>query len=114
MRLFIDTNVLISTILIPASTSAEFVRSAVEGHALVISDYVVEELYEVIGRNFPSKIEAIDAFLRLFPHERVSDVGENVADEADDLRDEKDQPIIAAAISSRSEADSVGLRRTRG
>lgn len=108
MRLFIDTNVLISTILFPSSTSAAFVRNAVEEYALVISDYVVEELYEVIGRKFPNKIEAIDAFLRQFPHERVSYVGESVADHVDDLRDEKDRPIIAAAISSRCDRIITG------
>lgn len=110
MRLFIDTNVLVSTILFPASTSAAFVRAAVEAHALVISDYVVDELYAVIRRKFPTRIEAIDEFLREFPHERVSDAGTSVADELHELRDEADRPIIAAAISSHCERIITGDR----
>jgi len=108
VRLFIDTNVLISTILFPSSTSAAFVRNAVEEHALVISDHVVEELYEVVGRKFPNKIEAIEVFLRQFPHERVTDVDESAAADVDDLRDEKDRPIIAAAICSRCDRIITG------
>lgn len=108
MRLFIDTNVLISTILFPSSASAAFVRRGVEEHSLVISDYVVEELYEVVGRKSPNKIEAIDAFLRQLPHERVSDVDESAADDVEDLRDEKDRPIIAAAISTQCDRIITG------
>ena len=108
MRLFIDTNILISTILFPSSISAAFVRNAVEEHTLVISDHVVEELYEVVGRKFPNKTEAIEVFLRQFPHERVTDADESAADDVDDLRDEKDRPIIAAAISSRCDRMITG------
>lgn len=108
MRLFIDTNVLISTILFPSSTSAAFTRNAVEEHALVISDHVVEELYEVVRRKFPNRIGAIEVFLRQFPHERVSNVDESAAYDVDDLRDEKDRPIIAAALASRCDRIITG------
>lgn len=110
MRLFIDTNVLVSTILFPSSTTAAFVRMAVEEHVLVVSDYVVEEFYEVIRRKFPKRIEAINEFLQQFPHERMSTVGESGAGDVHDLRDEADRPILAAAISSRCDRIITGDR----
>lgn len=62
----------------------------------------------MVGRKCPNKIEAIEVFLRQFPHERVTDVDESAAADVDDLRDEKDRPIIAAAISSRCDGIITG------
>ena len=85
-------------------------RAAVEAHRLVISDYVVDELYEVVRRKFPTRIAAIDEFVRQLSHERVSNVGANDADDVHELRDEADRPIIAAAIASQCDRIITGDR----
>ena len=56
-------------------------RAAMEDYTLVISDYVVEELYEVVRRKFPNRIGAIDEFLRQLPHEHASNVGARGAED---------------------------------
>jgi uncharacterized protein len=46
----VDTNVLISRLLVPESISGRAVRSAVDGGQLLVSAATLEELAEVVGR----------------------------------------------------------------
>jgi putative PIN family toxin of toxin-antitoxin system len=49
-RIVVDTNVLISRLLVPASVSGRALRRAVDSGQLVVSEATMEELATVLGR----------------------------------------------------------------
>ena len=55
MRVFIDTNILISAALFPGSVPDRAYRLAVEApNEAVVSDQVVDELRRIFNRKFPT------------------------------------------------------------
>lgn len=64
MRIFIDTNVLISAALFPNGVAANaFERAVSTPNDPIVSDYVIDELRRVFARKFPKKLPALDTFL---------------------------------------------------
>ncbi len=71
MRVMLDTNILLSAMLFPGERMNALVRKAsVENH-LVISSYVLDELFDVIRRKFPQQEGTADKFLQRIPYELV-------------------------------------------
>jgi putative PIN family toxin of toxin-antitoxin system len=67
----LDTNILLSAMLFPGERMDALMRKAsVENH-LVISSYVLDELFDVIRRKFPSQEGTADRFLQRIPYELV-------------------------------------------
>ncbi len=66
MRVFFDTNVLVSAFL-ARGLCADLLRLVLTEHTLVTSEVVLDELCDVLsrkGRLPPAQIEAIETFLR--------------------------------------------------
>ena len=66
MRVFFDTNVLVSAFL-ARGLCADLLRLVLTEHTLVTSEVVLDEMRDVLsrkGRLPPSQIEAIETFLR--------------------------------------------------
>ena len=98
MRVLFDTNVLFSALVFPSGLCHKALSTAILlGDEIVIPDYVKEELVETIERKFPNKIPDILPFLETISH--VSFSSKTVLPKGmPKLRDEKDQPVLAAAI----------------
>ena len=119
MRVFLDTNILISAILFPKSHVAAFLRAAVERHTIVLSTYVLEELYEVFGQKFPSNISDLEQFLTDFSYDLIHTPKHVDSSKYPEVRDPDDLPIIASAIlgdcdylvTGDKDLLAVGLRR---
>ena len=71
MRLFLDTNVIISAMLFPNGRVAAFLRDAIENHTVVIGEYVIEELRTVFRRKFPERTADLEEFILEFSYETV-------------------------------------------
>ena len=71
MRVMLDTNVLISAILFPGRRLDEMMRCIFEEHHLVLSSFVLDELFDVIERKFPGKRKAVDDLLAVMSYELV-------------------------------------------
>ena len=71
MRLFLDTNVVLSAILFPEGRTAAFLRRAITDHTIILSDYVVEELRTVFTRKFPAKADLLETFLAELSFEAI-------------------------------------------
>ena len=101
MRIFIDTNVILSTALFPCGVAASAYRKAVSPpHDPLISDYVISELQEVFSGKFPERIDALDAFLsRLGPTMTIVPTPHNPVANETALRDMDNGPILRAAIA---------------
>ncbi len=104
MKVFIDTNVLISAVLFPNGTAAAAYCKAVTYPCCgMISEYNIEELYEVFQRKFPDKISALDTFLNTaLTSLSLIHMPDTDAD-LPNLRDRKDIPILKAAVSSNAD-----------
>ena len=71
MRVMIDTNILLSAVLFPSERMDDLIRKAAVESRLVLSSYVIDELFGVIRRKFPNQKKAADTFLSRIPYELV-------------------------------------------
>ena len=71
MRVMIDTNILLSAVLFPSERMDGLIRKAAVESRLVLSSYVIDELFDVIRRKFPNQKKAADTFLSRIPYELV-------------------------------------------
>lgn len=105
MKVFIDTNIFVSAALFPAGSVASLYAVLIEsGHEVVTSDYVLEELRQVVSRKFPARAAEVENFIEVFRDSGL--IVTTPVDGSDDevlVRDEKDRPVLRGA--RRSGAD---------
>ena len=94
MKILFDTNILISTLLNPASTPAKALFHAAEHEKLVLTDYNIAELRRVAAEKFPNRLADIDVLLAKLTFELVI----APRDPSKLIADPKDAPILNAAI----------------
>lgn len=94
MRILVDTNILISTILFPNSIVARVLLYITDNHNIVLCDQNISELREVLRRKKPDKLVDAEVLLAEMAYELIP-----AAYHAEKLiRDVKDQPILNAAM----------------
>jgi putative PIN family toxin of toxin-antitoxin system len=94
-RVLLDTNVIISALLFPHSTPDRVLRLVLDNHDLVITDWIIAELHEVVVRKRPDLLPALKQFLEGIDPE-VAPVGAPGVG----VLDPDDQPILDAAVSA--------------
>ena len=94
MRVMADTNILISTLLFPASLPAKVLLHIADNHELVLCDQIVMEIRDVVGRKRPDLLADVDVLLAQLSYEMVIAPKEP----SKLISDPKDQPILNAAI----------------
>ncbi len=78
-------------------------------HRLVLSSYVIDELWDVIKRKFPGKLAATDLFLSQLPYELVY-TPKNIHRGLFSLRDEDDYPVLYSAVAEDVDVFVTGDR----
>ena len=100
MKIFLDTNVLVSA-FITRGLCADIFRIILAEHDLALSDYILSELERVLDQkiNLPhNQIQDIIKYLRSF------EIIKNHTPPIEiKLRDKNDIPVIAAALNSNSD-----------
>lgn len=71
MRIMLDTNVLISMLFFPSERFKTVLDYITRKHKLVLSSFVIDELFAVTDRKFPTKRHAVDSFLSDLSYELV-------------------------------------------
>lgn len=97
MRIMFDTNVLISMILFPSASFDRIMNYITQNHQLILSSFVVDELFAVVDRKFPSKRKDIDKFLLNLSFELVY-TPFHIKGDLFKIRDMKDYPVLYTAI----------------
>ena len=97
MRIMLDTNVVISMILFPSRKFLSMLDIISKKHSLVLSSFVVDELFDVADRKFPQKKEVIDTFLSELNYELVY-TPHQIKQGLFDIRDINDYPVLYTAI----------------
>lgn len=95
MRVLVDTNVVISALLLPNSTPAHALTLVLDEHRLVLTNWIIGELREVVGRKRPDLLPALEAFLAAIDYELASP-GHSIVP----ISDPKDQPVLDAALAA--------------
>ena len=93
----LDTNVLISMILFPGKNFNRMLEYITREHTLVLSSFVVEELFAVTDRKFPAKKDAIDRFLSGLSYE-LAYTPRRMQKGLFSIRDDKDYPVLYTAV----------------
>lgn len=94
MRVMADTNIYISALLFPTSLPAKALMLIAEKHELVLCDYIVAEIREVVTRKRPDLLADVDVLLGQLTCDMV--IAPNAPSKL--IADPKDQPILNAAI----------------
>ncbi len=105
MKVFLDTNVLVSS-FITRGLCADIFRIILSEHHLILCDHVLNELENILTKkiNLPEEqITSILQYLRTF--EIISNHTPPVKIE---LQDKNDIPVISAALNSKSDIIVTG------
>lgn len=110
MRVMIDTNIFISAILFPnGKASAALVKALLPPFVPVTCDYVIDELRRKFQEKWPNRITELDAFL--FSSLSIIEIvktPESIAEDEKLVRDEKDRPILRAALDAGADLFLTG------
>jgi putative PIN family toxin of toxin-antitoxin system len=109
-RIVVDTNVLISRLLLPGSISGRAVDRAVDGGQLLVSTATMEELVDVIGRaKFDPYLSIADRqeFIRLLG--RIVEIVPIVR-VVRACRDPRDDKFLEVAVNGRADLIITGDR----
>ncbi len=105
MKVFLDTNVLVSS-FITRGLCADIFRSILSEHDLVLCTHVLAELEDVLRKKIAlpeQQIISIMQYLRTFQIIANHTPPTNI-----DLRDKNDIPVISAALNSLSDIIVTG------
>jgi putative PIN family toxin of toxin-antitoxin system len=109
-RIVVDTNVLISRLLLPASVSGRAVRKAASAGQLIVSEATMEELATVLGRpKFDPYVSIADRqeFVRILG--RISEMIPIVR-AVRACRDPRDDKFLEVAVNGRADLIVTGDR----
>ena len=109
-RVMIDTNIFISAILFPNGKASSALKKALtQPYQPVTCDYVIDELRRKFHEKFPDRITELDAFL--YASLSIIDLvktPEKISDDEKLIRDEKDRPILRAALNAGADLFLTG------
>jgi len=100
MEILLDTNILISAALFPSAGMTEFLKQVTTNNRIVLCSYVLNELFDVVRRNFPSQLRKVEVFLQKLPYSLVRTPELDLVELDVSIRDEADYPILMSAILS--------------
>lgn len=103
MRVFVDTNIIISAILFPKGKTAKVFSHLLEKHTVIISSYTKEECKEVFANKFPLKKKLLDIFFDGISFEEFKTPDRIDKNKYPKVRDIKDLPVIVSSILSDSD-----------
>ena len=103
MRVFVDTNIIISAILFPNAKVAKVFSLVIEKHTVIIASYIKEESKEVFEKKFPLKKEQLNIFFDGIRFEEFKTPEKIDEKKYPKIRDIKDLPVLVSAILSDSD-----------
>jgi len=98
MRVMVDTNILLSAFVFGSAKMASLLEKVIEEHTMVLSTYIIDEFRSVVAEKSPAYNHNIDTLFAKLSYEMA--YTPTWQEFMPDIRDEKDKPILAAAILS--------------
>lgn len=104
MRVFIDTNILISAILGGKTPSLALLKATYPPYTGLICQQNLDELRRIFNRKFPRRIPSMESFLAItMPSLTVVPIPPQQSPAEVSIRDEKDRPILRAALAASAD-----------
>ena len=102
MRVMLDTNILISILLFNSQTVTKFINkiSQADKYEIIISDYVIDELFAVTERKFMNRYAELRNKLNQINYTLLNTRNLNIKTRLPSIRDNKDSPILYAAMNA--------------
>ena len=99
MRVMIDTNILISSILGHGTPFQAYVKAVSYPNQGVICSQIVDEMRRIFNRKYPKKIPAMERFLTMALQTlELVQIPETKFEQESAIRDVKDRTFLRAAI----------------
>jgi len=99
MKIMLDTNILVFAGVFNSEYIRKFIKAAVDkNHSIVLCSYVINELYSVINRKFPSKIESLNKFFSELEYDYIETPDILPEHGMFTIRDKKDEKVLYSAI----------------
>ena len=98
MRIMIDTNILLSALVFGSPKMSMLIEKVAEEHTMILCSYIIDEFRDVVTRKSPEYSNIVDTLFSKLSFEMV--YTPKWQEHMPDIRDEKDKPILAAAISA--------------
>ncbi|TYZ19625.1 putative toxin-antitoxin system toxin component, PIN family [Selenomonas ruminis] len=109
MRILIDTNILISSIIGHGTPFKAYVKAVSYPNRGVICTQNVDELRRIFNRKFPKKIEAMEKFLSLAMQSvELVQIPEEEVEQEKKIRDVNDRAIMRAAVAAKVDVVLTG------
>jgi putative PIN family toxin of toxin-antitoxin system len=99
MKIMLDTNILISAAVFESKRISLYLNLILDRYVPCICTYSLFELFDNIDRKFQHRRTGVEAFLNKLIY-KVIDTPETDKSALPYIRDEKDYPILAAAIAA--------------
>ena len=93
-RVLVDTNVLLAALVFPRGVAAAAFSRVINEERLVLTQQILDEAREVVGRKWPERLASANSFLAALEYELLPVAPSNVK-----IRDPHDQPILDAALA---------------
>ncbi|MFS0728366.1 putative toxin-antitoxin system toxin component, PIN family [Paenibacillus sp. 1P07SE] len=110
LRVFVDSNVLISAMQSENSISRKLLLLIAEEHQLILCSYSLTEVARVLAKRFPHKLSTWDQFLIRLEFELAYTPSDLNAFSAPPIRDDKDLPILVSALLAQPDLLVTGDR----
>lgn len=110
MRIFIDTNILISSAINANSSPAKaFFKAVTFPNHGIVCEQNIDEMRRIFNRKFPNKIQAFESFLSLaLLTLEIVPIPESTDNQEIKVRDIKDRPILRAAVNGKADIILTG------
>jgi len=114
MRVFVDTNIIVSSILFPRGTTATVFNHIIKHHELIIPSFCIVEANIVFSRKFPDKCHLLEQFFLDLDFELFHTPESVSFEEYPQIRDPCDYPVLVSAILSDSDVLLTGDKDFEG
>jgi putative PIN family toxin of toxin-antitoxin system len=108
LRVFVDSNILVSAVLSESSIASKLLTLLIEEHHLIICSYSITEVSDVIHRKFPGVLSRWDKFLATLEFELAYTPADLSTVKVPSIRDPKDLPILVSAMLAQPEIIVTG------
>ena len=99
MRIMLDTNVLISALILRSNTIN---RDIAINQELLLSTFVIDEFKAVVALKWPDRKEIVDDFLQRASYETIA-APEDMPHDLFEIRDKADYPVLYSAVIGKAD-----------
>jgi len=116
MRIFLDTNVLVSAVA-TRGLCADVLREILTRHQLIVSDSLIKELKKALSKKLAVPKDLVSEFVAFIQKESHFSTSSALPDV--DIKDKNDIPILSCALNGEADLfitgdkELLGLRRIR-